>query len=426
LHGPVGSVPSHAVTHPYLGPHGTNPTWTETAGTRYLRYSALTGDVWTLSVAVYHNAGRRRRNDALLGTGHIDVSAFLGSTCPPETFVVMLRSPSGKSDRGIVVVTVEGLLGLFRLAGDALPQAETVPVSPDVTPAAPESSESAHTTADSVATTLEPEDEEFVIPANSLYRGEEYRCQLIVTLVEVKHLVHTSSYLQQAPYGILTLYGHGAQAVSFGQTESVKRGGDNPRWTQGNTIELLYAAKRSQPLKLQCEIWNTRTFVGDQILGKGRVDVSGLIGRNRTNVFLEVELRAPDKVSVAGIACVCVHNHVLQVGDGPREAKHKYSLVDLIGTPEPHVTDADRKVGKPCDVVMHGDLRHRATPTLCLGPWLSYKHSVIVVAAGGGHSMCITQGRDLLSRRLWAWYVPRPVVSVCVCFCWGFIVLGFL
>jgi hypothetical protein len=399
LHGPVGSMPSHAITHPYLGPHGTSPSWSEPAGTRYLRYSALTGDVWTLRVSVYHNAGRRRRNDALLGTGHVDVSGFVGSTCPPETFVVMLRSPSGKSDRGIVLLSVEGLLGLFRVVGDASsPQMRAVTAAEA---SSGETSEVAPTT--HVSAPPSEDGEDFVVPANSLYRGEEYRCQLVVTLVEVRHLVHTSSYLQQAPYGILTLYGQGAHAVCFGQTETVSRGGDNPRWPKGNTIDLVYAAKRSQPLKLQCEIWNSRTFVGDQLLGKGRVDVSSLIGRNRTNVFLEIELRAPDRVSVAGIACVCVHNHVLQVGDGPREAKHKYSVVDLIGTPAPHVTEADRAVTKPNDVTLHGDVRHRATPSLCLGPWLAYKHVVVMVAAGGCHSMCITQGRDLLSRRLWAW-----------------------
>ena len=115
---------------------------------------------------------------------------------------------------------------------------------------------------------------------------------------------------------------------------------------------------------------------------------------------------------------------ILSVGDGPRIAKHKYTLVDLIGTPEPRVTPADVRVKRQDEVEFHSDYRHRHTPVLVAGPWLGYGHVVLKAATGSNHTLVITgpptssagvavvgarppsvyehDPKQLSSRRLWA------------------------
>jgi hypothetical protein len=70
------------------------------------------------------------------------------------------------------------------------------------------------------------------------------------------------------------------------------------------------------------------------------------------------------------------------VGDGPRVAKHVYTLVDLIGTPAPRVTVEDLVVRKAEEATFHEDPRHRHAPMLVNGPWLDYGHVVGVCIPG--------------------------------------------
>ncbi len=80
----------------------------------------------------------------------------------------------------------------------------------------------------------------------------------------------------------------------------MKRGGDNPRFHTDNVCALPYSAQRGARMKLQCEVWDCRPGADDELLSMGRVDVTEVVGRKRSDVFMAVPLRGMEHGDLRG------------------------------------------------------------------------------------------------------------------------------
>jgi hypothetical protein len=401
LVGPSGSQGAAGTTTPVLG-GDRNPQWQGSGGVLMLRYATppdavATSGAWHLSVTVLHRGATRR--DAVLAVGFVDVSAWVARKAPREALLCPLRSESGKGDRGLLSLTVEGFLGLITEVDleqrRQRRQANLTRLQPEEETPLSESSES---------------DAEALPQTHDGDAPLVYHCRFDVAVLCGTDLRGGSSTLTMSPFVRVSVMAADGTKGAEATTAPVTRGGDNPRFAQNNVCALTYSCTRGAKLKLLCEVWEALPVGGDVLLSLGKADVSDLACRRRPAVVLTVPLHDESRLYRRGSVTVSVRSSVLRIGDGPREPAHRYTKVELIGTPPPVLTRADITPQRPRDRPFVDSLHVRRTPVVVAGPWTAYGHRVVAVAAGSHHSMVISGPETpsssavaKASHRLWAW-----------------------
>ena len=137
--------------------------------------------------------------------------------------------------------------------------------------------------------------------------GDVYHCQLTVAVICGTGLLGANPFSMN-PYVKMALLGVDGAVVSDGETTPLKRGGDNPKFSQDYVCVLPYSAQRNTRMKVQCEVWDHQGVAGDEQLSVGRVDVTEVIGRKRADVYLVVQLRGKESGDKRGTLTISIRS----------------------------------------------------------------------------------------------------------------------